>query len=1392
MSKFSLRPRNFTLLIPGNSQNVAHAGKPEPGKQAHHKLHQIDPALAQREALSPHFGVAARVRKYLEDPLPESPPAEPVPEPSCAPRPRAPVKTLRRYLGKAGTMLGMRAGKPVAQSELTRYQNSPSASDRPIGKDDAKDQGTWRSEGAAQARAFAAAEHHHQADVAAKKAAALEHLVLLHIERLDGEMAEDGTRAAHTTKKAHGLRHQQSIRTALHQSLDREIATSRQKVAVIEQQIEQVRLTLDSTKVRRGSLGELLSRTSDADPPPAAEDPHALQATLGELKARLARQLDRQQALERRCADTQGELEQLERTATIIARDLLQADGEATDLRSLLPALAQRRETLEAALDAARTADEAAAAALKDRGQEIIDQQVETLPGLDANADPAAATELRKTLRGWTEGLDKAAFGANAIAPSGVLAVGLKAFAIAAGGDPAEALQAFDALRSHGWDDLIPPPAKDGTADIGGTDLPPAARRAVDLLARVPRGLQVLAHLLRPEDSPAASPERLAAARLALRADHLLRNAAPEDAALRQWLGHARNAARAATHAPQPAQALAACTVDERAAYHALRNGYESNAPGSPYERANSHLQRIADALHDVEHNGIQPQVFGGQPNALRSLPEALEVGSATALPTPSRRADEALEKASGQLGEMLSGLRAGMPAGHIPSGAERAWRAIAETIQWAPEGTDRTTMVLDDAALAQVRERAKELHAQFIKTAREHGATPTEGGEQPALQAAWKRLRSRPHTVPEALSMLDSLMREQPPQTGSPVRTAAGAGPSPVSWNDYAQQHGTQFGDAVREADRLLRDGDPGKVTHGQALFDLTRDMVSQLEWRDRLRLIGQQTWGVNTGPVSAAMALGASVLGMGMRLNAAMQHNQDSVMEFYMGRTGMYLQIGEQKTTQIQMGAGASTGYAVDLGTETAALGITGAADWRWRGERGVENGIQLRLPRLGKGREPELNVEFLDFYEHFIRLATPNPDGTPARKDWLHELLAHHPELSAGLIDDAQRSSMGTETNASISVGVRVGEVADKGRRAGVAASAGLKMRQDNGQTATTVAGYMTTIYRDATATARVEVSGRATASVQFVEALEDKPSGNGTTQRASASLSGLDAGYARELSAHATTNFCTLFLFGDEIDPVRSDRATDYSKFGDFERHVRAEWDGWAQYGTGKLGDGVDETLHHLLADIQLSHFMKQTKAFAHGNGFAAMFADKAMRAPAAPLLDVHRALASLARESGDTEGAQAEDAAFDALLQEEAMWEPTLLLLREKGKLQAERGVDFFIKHQNNRGAEAMRTVAQWIPYEPVLRRELDQELKPARTWDAPPEPHTEAPRSPAAPASRSLRISDENDSSSRYSTASSGSLESFRSANSFLETIPEEEEPTPPSGEPAVPLQPRS
>jgi hypothetical protein len=141
------------------------------------------------------------------------------------------------------------------------------------------------------------------------------------------------------------------------------------------------------------------------------------------------------------------------------------------------------------------------------------------------------------------------------------------------------------------------------------------------------------------------------------------------------------------------------------------------------------------------------------------------------------------------------------------------------------------------------------------------------------------------------------------------------------------------------------------------------------------------------------------------------------------------------------------------------------------------------------------------------------------------------------------------------------------------------------------------------------------------------------------------------------------------------------------------------------------------MRHVVAERQLEDFMEQARAFAKDNKFATMYADKALKAEAAPMLDACRARARLWREAGDEGRAHEEDLKFDRLIAKPALWEPTILMLREKTKLQVERGLDFLVKLQSNRVAEAMRTVGQWVLYEPVPQPTPERpRVEPPRRW----------------------------------------------------------------------------
>ncbi|NIJ93633.1 hypothetical protein FHT12_002330 [Xanthomonas campestris] len=1305
-----IRPSTLTFGLPGNSHGAAHAGTPSPHKQAHHRLHQLDGPTAESEARAAELDVAARVYRYTAT---AADTGRGAPAPRETGRLRGVRKSLQKLARLAGTAVGIARHATPDHTRLLRYQGT-SAQPAPPTR---AEPGHWHTLAPLQTATFAASQRLSDARVAVRKAAALERLVVLHIDRLEQDTSLQARRAPRLADRANATRKRQQVLATWNTLLRKHIASCSERLARTEQQLQQqldqlTAVPAPAANERRPRLRDLLKHEAKLE---RIRQQHQHAQHLSALREKQQALLQR---LEARAANLDTTLAQALQSALIVAGDLFETAARADALRALLPALADLTQSLEEEVDRAAADDLRASQALRAASDALIAAQIAQTAS--STTDAAAATALRNRLSSWANGLSTTRFADQAVPAAGIVAIALgalrSAVASVLGDNRADTaallLATFDRVHDSTWSALIPAdPERPGDppgmtmgehSAITRAAIEAATTHWLETLGRVPRGRQVLGQLIQARHERAADPGRQDIARIALRADALLRAAPVDDTATRCWLSGARRAAGVALHAADPADALRTCSSDERAAYHALRNGYESRAPDSAYARANAHLQAFGEAVCTA----TSPHPAGAHasaPNPLQALSEGLEVASATALPTPRRRANLALEHAAAALAGYLGALHAARPQGSVPSQAELHWQAATELLQWVDEDVDRSGVVFDAATLARIAERAAALHNHHqAQASRTPGGAAAQAAPPEGLRRAWEQVRSGRCTAPAAFDLLRTCLSTVRAEHAEQAAEPQAGDPSPQAtlWLAHAQDCLAHFDAAVDKTLQLMKQTGAGALAHPEALLDLLRDMLSHLEWRDRWRMTCQQTWGANLAPLSAAAAIAGSAFGLGTRLIASMQCNRDASLEFYMGRTGLYLQISRQSATQRQLGAGLTVGYGIDVESDYAAAGVSAAVDWRYRREAGVEDGLQLRIPRLGKGREPELLQAFLRMLEHLVRRATPDPSAQPPGADWMQALLAEHPDASVGLIDQAARVSQGTECSASVSAGLRAGDA--HGRRAGGALGLGVKSRQDLGWTSTTVAGYMTTHYCDATAARRVEAAARLTAGVQLALA-QHRHGGASATPAASTTLSALDAGYIAEVSADVATAFCTLFQFGGEIDAARSDRATDFAQFAAFERLVRTQWERWADYGLVKLGNDVDQTLQPVLAELQLEHFMQQARRFADGNALAALFADEALRSEAAPLLDVHRALALVAQDAGDDTAALAERTAFDALLQQPAVWEPTLLLVREKTKLTEERGVDFIVKRQRNRIAEAMRTVGQWPAYEAVPR-----------------------------------------------------------------------------------------
>ncbi|MBV6814999.1 XopZ family type III secretion system effector [Xanthomonas campestris pv. passiflorae] len=986
------------------------------------------------------------------------------------------------------------------------------------------------------------------------------------------------------------------------------------------------------------------------------------------------------QRLQQRLAQVDAKLQQARHSSRINTKELWQHEQTV----STLEAANDDMQRLVQQAAAQPPADEARPVAA-DIAADTMEALLDALPGFrEDTIDPVS----RQVLRAWADGLHgrSAAFGSDALQPVDTLRIALHVLAIASGGDATAAADVLQRLSVVHLRALIPPPQ----VSIAAEAVPPMemVTACVGLLASVPRGMQVLSHMLCEEPTP-PSREWLEAAQVHLRASHRLALTPDAEQAQRTWLGDAQMGARHAVHGDSPLQGLQSATDAQRSAFHAFRNGYETTAAGSPYARVNACLQMFAQwAVAGSGRRGKRAL------NPFNALELGMKVGASEALPTAVRRANDAFREAAGHLTSWLVARRQiQLAGGRMPSQEELAMQALLEYAQWLPHEQNAADLTFTAKVLGTIERRAQELQRSVAASV---SATDDlqPAACHPAIASAWGAVRAGRLRLPETLRLIQRGLLDH---AGQPSELPVGAAPLAEDLASDARNH---FHQAIGHASRLLHEGDTSRARSPRALFECLRNLMERLEWRDKLRLTEQRVIGLNTAPLSAALAIIPS--GLGLKLAAGGQTSSDRSVEIYMGRTGLSLQIGRQKARQFNATTGMSAGVLLP-GTEHAPVGITGAAEWRMKKESGIEHGVQIRVPRRGKGQELEQRAQFLAMFEHLLQLAEQSGGdaGQLSERDFLGELLAHHPSITVGLIGHAERQASATESSLSVAAGVRVGNMDGRPRRATLGASLGVKARRETSRSQTPIEGYMTMVLKDSSAQSRVEIAGRASASVVAQQWTHPSTGNAPPTPVARLSLATLELGYSRELRSAGSNTFSTLWMFNNEIDPVRTDRGFEFFNFASFEREVKRNWQLWTHYGISKLQGKVDDQRLYMVAERQLQDFIDRVRHHMQDNKFASLIVDWVLQAEAAPRLDALRAQAQLLRIAGcDAQAAEA-DRAFDALISHPSIWEPTILILREKGKRQRERGIDFFIKRQTNQAAEAMRTVGQWIPYEPV-------------------------------------------------------------------------------------------
>ncbi|AMP06983.1 hypothetical protein [Collimonas pratensis] len=863
------------------------------------------------------------------------------------------------------------------------------------------------------------------------------------------------------------------------------------------------------------------------------------------------------------------------------------------------------------------------------------------------------------------------------------------ALAIASVGDAKRATALLRELRARPTMSMILREDNAGASSSSSAQISTDLKALFHLMATMPRGVEVL-HSLGNNAGEIIASKQMVALRVYWQADMAISQS--KSASVEAWLNDAKLVAVERLHldtgVDQDRHLSERFGERQLGAYNAVRNGYVSNEPGSPYDARDKELRKVGEEwmrrrlgrYGEGLLRGLVPS-SAKTPFKSHALVNTAAMAERFGITTHASKAAAAISAAASSLSEAAKGLPTSARTSNeqvfcvaVAVLCDYIRESFAELRALTPTDFDAirkrfnyelSTASADRAAVKQsLPEIMEEYAAEANATARSSRSIPLGRKANIGVSAE------------SVLRDVSEQFLQRNAQYLSPhqiVSIVDGLGLDAAEIQDnFRLSHISRYGQ-----------GQKLRLDDNRDLVKFYKPMLAQWGLRNKLKTSSGGTLGLGLPLLPYISPKIVTPL-----LTAGYSEKQEAFVQFFQPILGFEMMVGESKSKTTETGMGIAIGK-----TRGKHLYAGGTATIAATHERMKMNGTVVRFLRA-RGQDETQRQNMLKTWESTVLWS----DLKPTKSDTgfsgpMEAILCRLPD--------------------AVITGFDAGSIAIQGE---IRESAGLRLQtKPDSHNAEYGLGAILTIkakaqrvfeYRTEDKAAVYVVSDKSSTGKQTFNASLDVQlplPRNAKTLSLSHGRKGtlgggslpIDFSFEREFAQHLQKHGLSPFRINDKQD-------------GDLDRHYfgakemlaeiavnREQWCARALETLPDVDGTKDTPENRAEAQRLLTQFEKVIVALETDGKYCQFNVNYSMRPQASARIDGARLIGQLAEVLGDVGRMNEKMKLADAVLQQTATWRPLMLIVREKGKEATNLGLNYGLRVQSVTTVDGQRTAAQF-------------------------------------------------------------------------------------------------